>query len=111
MAATFKSRQLGRPVSIVGAGMSRFGAFKGKTSRDLFVEAFIEKLMTYALGRGVEPADMSVVRSIVRDAGQNDYRLQAMISGIVESAPFQNRTKLEAEETVGTIAQADTRVN
>ena len=35
-----KRRQLGRPVSIVGAGLSRFGAFRDLTTRDLFVEAF-----------------------------------------------------------------------
>ena len=40
MAASVKKRRLGRPVSIVGAGMSHFGAFRDKTSRDLFVEAF-----------------------------------------------------------------------
>ena len=40
MVASVKKRRLGRPVSIVGAGISRFGAFRDKTSRDLFVEAF-----------------------------------------------------------------------
>jgi acetyl-CoA C-acetyltransferase len=44
MATLAKKRRLGRQVSIVGAGMSQFGAFKGKTSRDLFVEAFQDML-------------------------------------------------------------------
>jgi hypothetical protein len=53
-------------------------------------------MLTYALGRGLEPADMPVVRSIVKKAAQNDYRLSSIVMGIVESAPFQMRTKLEA---------------
>jgi acetyl-CoA C-acetyltransferase len=56
MAATIKKRQLGRDVSIVGAGMSLFGAFKGKTSRDLFVEAF--QNMTDHLDQGVDVEDI-----------------------------------------------------
>lgn len=56
MAATVKNRQLGRQVSIVGAGMSQFGAFKGKTSRDLFVEAFQD--MTEHLDQGVDVEDI-----------------------------------------------------
>jgi hypothetical protein len=60
-----------------------------------FATVLTERLMTYALGRGVEPSDMPVVRRIVRDAGQRQYALQAIVSGIVESAPFQMRTKLD----------------
>ena len=56
MAATIKKRQLGRDESIVGAGMSLFGAFKGKTSRDLFVEAF--QNMTDHLDQGVDVEDI-----------------------------------------------------
>ncbi len=51
-----KRRRLGRPVSIVGAGMSRFGAFRDKTSRDLFVEAF-QDLLEH-LDQGIEVADI-----------------------------------------------------
>jgi acetyl-CoA C-acetyltransferase len=56
MATPVKKRQLGRPVSIVGAGMSRFGAFKGKSSRDLFVEAF-QDLMEH-LDQGIDVEDI-----------------------------------------------------
>ena len=63
---------------------------------DAFVTVVTEKMLTYALGRGLEPADMPVVRRIVKKAAQNDYRLSSIIMGIVESAPFQMRTKLEA---------------
>ncbi|HTC31757.1 MAG TPA: DUF1592 domain-containing protein [Bryobacteraceae bacterium] len=69
---------------------------------DAFVTVVTEKMLTYALGRGLEPADMPVVRRIVRKAAQNDYQLSSVIMGIVESAPFQMRTKLEPVETADT---------
>jgi hypothetical protein len=62
--------------------------------------------MTYALGRGVEPSDMPVVRSIVKKAGQNNYRLASVVQSIVESAPFQMRTRLEPEGTPTRVAQS-----
>jgi len=62
-----------------------------------FVTVITEKMMTYALGRGLEPSDMPVIRRIVKKAAQADYRLSSIVMGIVESAPFQMRTKLEAE--------------
>ena len=73
---------------------------------DAFVTIVTEKLLTYALGRGLEPADMPVVRRIVRKAAQNDYQLSSVIMGIVESAPFQMRTKLEQAETAGIPVQS-----
>jgi hypothetical protein len=63
---------------------------------DAFVTVVTEKMLTYALGRGLEPSDMPVVRRIVKKAAQNEYRLSSIVMGIVESAPFQMRTKLEA---------------
>jgi len=59
-----------------------------------FVRSMTEKLMTYAVGRGVQYYDMPVVRSIVRDAEKNNYRFSAIILGIVKSPPFQLRMKL-----------------
>ena len=64
---------------------------------DAFATTLTERLMTYALGRGVEPADMAVIRRIVKNSAARNYALQSIISGIVESAPFQMRTRLEAE--------------
>jgi mono/diheme cytochrome c family protein len=61
-----------------------------------FTTVVTEKMLTYALGRGLEPSDMPVVRKIVREAAQHDYRLSSIVMGIVKSAPFQMRTKLEA---------------
>jgi hypothetical protein len=54
-----------------------------------FVQTLTEKLMTYALGRGVEYHDMPTVRAIVRDAGQHDYKFSSIVAGIVKSPPFQ----------------------
>jgi uncharacterized protein DUF1592/uncharacterized protein DUF1588/uncharacterized protein DUF1585/uncharacterized protein DUF1595 len=52
-----------------------------------------EKLLTYALGRGVEYDDMPVVRSIVRNAAKNDYRFSSVVLEIVRSMPFQMNRK------------------
>jgi hypothetical protein len=57
--------------------------------RDSFVETFTERLLTYALGRGVEEYDQPVIRKIVRDAAADDRRWSAIILGIVKSTPFQ----------------------
>jgi hypothetical protein len=59
--------------------------------KDLFVETFTERLMTYALGRGVEEYDYPVIRRIVREAGQDEHRWSAIILGVVRSTPFQMR--------------------
>jgi hypothetical protein len=72
---------------------------------DAFVTTLTERMLTYALGRGIEPPDMPIVRRIVRKAAQNDYRFQSIITGIVESAPFQMRTKLEPAEPVSNVAR------
>jgi Protein of unknown function (DUF1592)/Protein of unknown function (DUF1588)/Protein of unknown function (DUF1587)/Protein of unknown function (DUF1585)/Protein of unknown function (DUF1595) len=66
---------------------------------DAFVTVITGRMLTYALGRGLEPSDMPVVRRIVKKAAQNDYRLSSIVMGIVESAPFQMRTKLESTES------------
>jgi hypothetical protein len=63
-----------------------------------FVRMITEKLMTFALGRGVEYQDMPVIRSIVRDADRDDDRFVSILMGIVKSAPFQMRTKETGEE-------------
>ena len=54
------------------------------------------RLLTYALGRGLEPSDMPVVRQIVKKAARDDYRFASIISGIVDSPLFQMRTRLGA---------------
>ena len=60
---------------------------------EIFASVFTEKLMIYALGRGVQYYDMPAVRAIVREAGRNDYRLSSIVLGIVKSTPFQMKVK------------------
>ena len=61
-----------------------------------FVTTVTEKLLTYALGRGLEHYDMPAVRRIVGDAAQNDYRFQTIVAGIVNSYPFRYRRIADA---------------
>ena len=56
-----------------------------------FVSTLIEKLMTYALGRGLEHYDAPAIRAITREAAENDYRFSSLVVGIVESMPFRMR--------------------
>ena len=58
---------------------------------EVFVGTVAEKLLIYALGRGIEPADGPAVRAIVAAAAGDDYRFSSLILGIVESPPFQMR--------------------
>jgi hypothetical protein len=73
---------------------------------DPFVTTLTERMLTYALGRGLEPSDMPVVRGIVKKAAQSEYRLASVVIGIVESRPFQMRATLEPAETVNRAGQA-----
>jgi Protein of unknown function (DUF1592)/Protein of unknown function (DUF1588)/Protein of unknown function (DUF1587)/Protein of unknown function (DUF1585)/Protein of unknown function (DUF1595) len=63
-----------------------------------FVGTVTEKMMTYALGRGLDYYDMPVVRGIVHDTARNDYKLSSLIMDIVKSAPFQTRKSQAAAE-------------
>ena len=58
---------------------------------DLFVTTLTEKLMTYALGRGIEHYDEPAIRAITRQAELQDSRFSSIILGIVKSLPFQMR--------------------
>lgn len=59
--------------------------------KDQFVEALTERLMTYALARGLESYDMPAVRAVRSQAAKDNYRMQTIILGIVQSVPFQMR--------------------
>jgi hypothetical protein len=58
---------------------------------ELFVSTLTEKLLTFALGRGVDWYDAPAVREIVREARARDYRFSSIILGIVNSTPFTMR--------------------
>jgi hypothetical protein len=66
---------------------------------EVFVTTFTEKLMTYALGRTLEPYDMPTVRSIVRRAARNDYKFSSIILGVIESPAFKMKMKQPAEKS------------
>jgi uncharacterized protein DUF1588/uncharacterized protein DUF1592/uncharacterized protein DUF1585 len=62
-----------------------------------FTRGLAEKLLTYALGRGVEAYDRATVRDLARQTAAQDHRLQALVRGIVESVPFQQRAGTNRE--------------
>ena len=64
--------------------------------RDLFVRAFTEKMMMYAVGRELKAYDLPQVRAVVRRAAAQDYRLSAIVSGIVSSDAFRMQTAASA---------------
>jgi hypothetical protein len=66
---------------------------------EAFVTTVTERLLTYALGRGLEPSDMPIVRRIVREAAPNRYQLTSIITGIVNSVPFRMRATLQPAES------------
>jgi hypothetical protein len=67
-----------------------------------FVQTLTEKLMTFALGRGLDYQDMPTVRHVVDQAEAGDYRFEAIIRGIVQSGPFTMRT-VPASATVAAL--------
>lgn len=65
--------------------------------KEEFVRTVSEKLLTYALGRGIEYYDAPAIRKIMREAASNDYRWSSLITGIVRSMPFQMRVSREPD--------------
>jgi len=66
-----------------------------QTKQDEFVRCLSEKLLTYALGRGLEYYDKCAVDKITEAVAKNDFRFSALVRAIVESEPFQNRGAIE----------------
>jgi hypothetical protein len=60
-----------------------------------FVSTAVEKMLTYALGRGLEHYDRPVIRGIMRETADNEYRMGDLITKVVESTPFQMRRNRE----------------
>ena len=71
----------------------------------VFASTFVEKLMVYALGRGVTAYDMPVLRGILRRAEADDYRFESIVLGVVESPAFHTRVK--AGDGAAAVARAD----
>jgi hypothetical protein len=87
-----------RPVDVTG-GLPDGSTFAGVAGLerallarpDLFAATLTEKMLTFALGRGVEPTDAPAVRAIVRRAQAEDFRFSSLVLGLVNSPPFQMR--------------------
>ena len=76
---------------------------------DAFMASFTRKLLTYALGRAVEPSDMPVVRAINRDAAKSESRFVSVVLGVIKSPPFQmRRAQSTATSTEVPVASHDT---
>jgi hypothetical protein len=73
---------------------------------DVFAGTVTEKLLIYALGRGLEAVDMPVVRDVVRKSAAKNYPMQEILMGIVKSAPFHMRTKMTDTVTTPTTSRA-----
>jgi hypothetical protein len=65
---------------------------------EVFVGTMTEKLLTYALGRGLEYYDMPAVRKIVRSSAADRYRFSSLVAGIATSTPFRMRVKAPPED-------------
>ncbi len=64
-----------------------------KTSPDQFAHCMTEKILTYAIGRGVEPFDRPAIDTIAQKLKQDDYRFTTLVQAVVASDPFQKRSK------------------
>ena len=94
----WRDMEEGKPIDSSG-GLPDGRTFEGITGLqkailtrpELFVSTFTEKLLTYALGRGVEYYDAPAIRKIVRDSEAQNYRFSSVILGIASSTPFEMR--------------------
>jgi hypothetical protein len=97
----WRTLEEGKPVDASGGlpDGSKFtgvsGLESGLLSRpDIFAGTLTEKLLTFALGRGVEHYDGPAIRKIVRDAGAENYRFSSIVVGVATSTPFTMRKSL-----------------
>ena len=104
----WRTQDLGEPIDAAGKlvdGTTVDSPAKLRTAllhySDAFIRNFTAKLMTYALGRGVDYTDMPTVRSIDKQAARDDNKFVSIVMGIVNSAPFQMRQAPEAMRTEG----------
>ncbi|MEP2653243.1 MAG: DUF1592 domain-containing protein [Paraglaciecola sp.] len=74
--------------------------------RERFAEAFTDRLLTYALGRGLEPYDQPSIRKIAKQASTQDYRIHSIIEAVVNSTPFNYKKAPEANNENQQIVKA-----
>jgi hypothetical protein len=95
----WRTMEAGQPIDATG-GLPDGSEFTGVEGLErallarpeLFVRTLTEKLMTFALGRGVEYSDAPAVRKILRESRGDNYRFSSLVLGIVTSTPFQMRS-------------------
>ena len=87
MATVTKKRRLGRPVSIVAAGMSKFGAFKGKTSRDLFTAAFQNMMENMDQGLDIEDIECGYVGNYSSDLFEGQWHTAPILADWLGMTP------------------------
>jgi hypothetical protein len=95
---SYAGEPVGEPIDASG-GLPDGSAFEGVSAMreallrhgDLFVTTATEKLLVYALGRGLEPPDAAAVRAIVNGTRRDEHRFSAIVMGIVNSTPFRMR--------------------
>ncbi len=99
----FRTADAGRPVDASatlpdGAQFNGLGGLRKilLDHKDEFTRAFTERLLTYALGRGLEAYDQPQVRAIARSTAGDDYRIRTLLLGIVKSEPFNMRRTPES---------------
>jgi hypothetical protein len=94
----WRTAEEGTPLDVTG-GLPDGSKFEGVAGLqqallrrpEIFLSTFTDKLLTYALGRGVESYDAPAVRKVVREARAKDFRFSSFIIGIVGSTPFEMR--------------------
>jgi hypothetical protein len=85
-----------------GAKLDGVSALRQEMTRrpDVFVGVLTERMLTYAVGRGLEYYDMPAVRKIVQDARSADYKFSSIVLGVTRSVPFQMKeTTVTLKET------------
>lgn len=101
---TWRDQEEGQPIDPSGdlitgekfSGVQELKKILVENHRETFYRCLTEKLLTYALGRGIEYYDELTVDRIVNRLEQEDGRFHTLIAGIVESAPFQQRRKTDS---------------
>jgi hypothetical protein len=102
----WRTTDAGRPIDATGVTndgteLSGVDSLRELTLRksDLFARVVIERLLSYAIGRGLDYEDMPLVRSIAHEAADDDYRFSALLMGVVQSPAFTMNRKSAADTT------------
>lgn len=115
---TWRDQEEGQPIDPSGdlitgesfSGVQELKRILVENHRATFYRCLTEKLLTYALGRGIEYYDELTVDRIVSRLEQEDGRFHTLIAGIVESAPFQQRRKTESLTAGNRLAQPESQL-